>query len=376
MFSAMKPVKFLLKLFAAGAMALAIIIACTYLFMKFYGNAIVEKYLQAMIGQPVKIESVSLNMDKGAVNFHGFTIVSQIDLDAKIFNAEKVTVYLNKEKYEKEKVLVLDEVYIKKGILNIERRKDGTYNIASLGERGADEAGASGSAAYAQEVSESPLYSLAKGIRKITVEDCTVNFKDHLISREPFFVYFDNVNFNFLSGQTIIKPEGFVSVKCAFGLRIPKCRYGDGSISFSADMAVYPDRVDMETNLQMKYIDLMLFAPYIPKDSPFSFNDGLFSSETAFRMHNNVINSLTTIIFHKISLYINPGMENAEFLSASVNQIAKYLTSSKGEILFDFVIQGPSSRPAMGLGPKVKFAIGMVIIEELGKALAEMQRAQ
>jgi hypothetical protein len=283
---------------------------------------------------------------------------------------------LNKEKFDTEKKIALDEVYIKRGVLNIERKTDGVLVLASLSPREAIEP-SGGGLAHAAETSPCALYNLARSLRKVTIEDTTINFKDYHISpNKPFFAYCDRFNLNFTSGQEPVPTSGHIPVQFTLSFRIPRCRYGDGSVSMSANMAAYSDRVDVEAALETRYIDLMLFLPYFSRNTPYTFTDGLFSSSTSFRMHNNMIDSLTTVTFHKILLYINPGMENAQFLSASANKIAKYLTSSSGEILFDFVIQGPLSSPAIGLGPKVKFAIGLVVIEEIGKMMQQIQAAQ
>ena len=87
-----------------------------------------------------------------------------------------------------------------------------------------------------------------------------------------------------------------------------------------------------------------------------------------------MIDSPTTTVFHKLKLTIDPGMENAKFLETTANKLVRYLTSGKGEVAFDFVIKGPVDNPQAGLGPKVKFAMGMVVLEELGNIIQQLQK--
>lgn len=360
-------------MFVISVFTATVIIVVAVLFMKFQGNAIIEKQLSKMAGAEVRFQGISMDLDKGSLDFKGFSIVNEIDFEKKILSAEKVTVFLNKEIYDREKRIVLDEVYIKKGVLNIERQKNGAFLLSSVGEERRE---ARGDVAYAEEVQSSALYDFAKNFRKIYIEDASVHFKDAFISTPPFWVYCDKFNFVFISNQEPDKGSGAISVKLVTSLRIPKCPHGDGAILLEANMAVYPERTDTEVVINTEGIDLMIFQPYFSKNIPFTLNDGLFRSATSFRMHNNVIDSLTTMVFSKLNLVIDSKMENAQFMSASANSIAKYLTSSKGEIVFDFVIKGPLGQPAIGLGPNVKYAIGMVVIEEIGKALQQMQQTK
>jgi len=368
------PLNFLVRAFVIGVTVFAIIIGSMVVYMKLYGNAIVEKSLSAMLGSQVKFRSASINLEKGSVNFNGFSIVSEVDLTSEAFNAEKVTVFLNKEKFDKEKRIVLDELYVKKATLTVERKKSGAL---ILGAARARDAGGHDGIAYAEEAPGSAFYNFAKGMRKVTIEDSIVNFKDGLVTlyQKPYGIYCDRLNVNIVS-QQVPDPAGSIPVTMTVSFRIPTVETGNGTFALAANMAVYPDRTDMEATLDTRQVNLMLFLPYLTRSTPFLFYEGFFNSHTDFRMHQRTIDSLTTIIFQRLRVAIKPGMDNGQFLAASVNQLAKYLTSSGGEVVFDFVIQGPAHKPALGLGPKVKFAIGMVVIEEVAKMMQQIQQMQ
>lgn len=342
--------------------------------MKFYGNTIVENALSKMLDSKVKFESVSWDINKGTANFKGFSIINKMDFSEKIFNAQKMILILNKEKLEKEKKAVFDEIYINGGTLNIVRDARGILNLSQNTQRTLNYAD---DTAYADEPDGSNvLYNLARSVRTFTIENSTINFTDYFIDPRGFVIICDNLNMNFKADPDLIRTSGFAQVECALSFRLPASRHGDGQFFLKSSMAAYQERADMEMTIETRGIDLIRFLPYFDRYTPFHINEGVFSSDTSFRMHNNMIDSLTTMVFHKLNFSIDPGMENSEFLAASVNQLAKYLTSSQGEILFDFVIKGEADNPAIGIGPKVQFAIGMVVIEELGKMMQEIQAAQ
>ena len=370
----MRIIKTLFKIFVISVILVAIIIAGIVLYMKFYGKSLLENALSNMLGSKVKFESVSLNLDKYTVNFRGFSILSEIDFDENILNAEKCTLILNKERFEKEKKIAFEDIVIKKGVLNIERNKEGIFNISYNRPRRIDDRGA---IAYADApVDSGGLYNFAENVRKLTIEDSVINFKDYYVPQGPFAITCDNFNLDFTSGQESGSPSGSIPVKHTLSFRIPNTRYRDGKFFLSAGMTVYKHLVDMEMTVETKYIDLMQFLPYFENYTPFSFNNGLFSSSTNFRMHNNMIDSTTTMVFHELNLIIDPGMKNAKFLETSVNRLAPYLMSGRGEIIFDFVIKGPADNPQIGLGPRVKFAIGLVVIEELSNFIQQLQKLQ
>jgi len=370
----MRIIKTVFKIFVISVILVAIIIAGIALYMKFYGKSLLENALSNMLGSKVKFESVSLNLDKYTVNFRDFSILSEINFDENILNAEKCTLILNKERFEKEKKIAFEDIVIKKGVLNIERNKEGIFNISYNSPRKIDDRGA---IAYAATPADSGgLYNFAQNVRKLTIKDSVINFKDYYVPQGPFTITCDNFNLDFTSGQESGSSSDPIPVKYTLSFRIPNTRYRDGEFLLSAGMDVYKHQVDTKMAVETKYIDLMQFLPYFESYTPFSFNTGLFSSSTNFRMHNNMIDSTTTMVFHKLNLIIDPGMENAKFLETSANRLVPYLMSGKGEIIFDFIIKGPVDNPRIGLGPRLKFAIGLVVIEELGNFIQQLQKLQ
>ena len=367
----MKIIKILFKIFIISAIITAIVTAGIALYMKLYGKSVLQDTLSKLIGSDIKYESLSLNLKEYKVNFKGFTILDKINFDKDILNAERVALVLNKEKFNKEKKIAIEEIIIKKGVLNIERNRKGIFNLSYNTPKKTIGIGA---VAYADTPQKSEkLYNFAKTIKKVTIENSIINFKDYFISREPFAIICNNVNLDVKCGQKPDPQTGSISTVIALDFKIQNRDYENSEVFFNANMAVYKNKVDMDTALQTEYIDLVRFLPYFEKYTPFSFTYGLFSSYTNFEIHNNIIRSLTTMTFHRLRLRVDRGKENTQFLEASVDRLVPYLTSGSGKIIFDFVMEGPVDNPHLGIGPRVKNAIGMVAIEELGKILQQMQ---
>lgn len=365
----MEILKFLLKSLLVCVIIAAIVIAGVALYIKFFGRLNIEQMLSRAIGAPVKFQGVSLELDKGRIYFSDITIMNKIDFEDNLFKAEKFVVSINTEKFDKNRTIAIEEVTVEKGILNIERNRKGLFNIITASQPDHNEQ--SGLAYAAELPAMNGLYALASNFKSIVIKDSIINFKDNYISQPPFACYFNNVDFQF---KTTPSPNGNIGANCSANFRIPMKSGQNGSLALKADMTIYSDKTNLEATLQTRYINLMLFLPYFEKNTPFSFQSGSFSSDTTFRMHENMIDSPTTVRFHDLKLAIKPGKENAQFLQTAVNKLAPYLTSQQGDIYFDFVIKGPAAKPQAGLGPRVKFAIGVVALEELSNALQQIQK--
>lgn len=365
----MKIFKTLLKVFLILALVVGIAMGGIALYMKYYGKDILEDVLSNMLGSRVKFEGVSLNMDEYGLSFGDFSILSEIGFDENVFDAEKFTLRLNKERFNREKTVLVEEVFVKKGVLNIVRNRTGAFNVSF---KGPGEPYCFGRAAYAAETGGG-LYDFAKNVKKVTVRDSVINFKDYYVPRGPFVITCDKLDLEINS----LGPAGHtdsIPMKCSINFDIPtNRRYGSSKFLLSADIAARRYGADIDASVETKYIDLMQFLPYFESYTPFSFNDGVFSSTTSFKVQDGFVDSLTTMVFHRLKLLIDPGMENSRFLEASVNKLAPYL-SSGSDVVFDFVIKGPVGKPRIGLGPRAKFAVGLVVIEEVGNFIEQLQK--
>lgn len=368
-------VKSILKIFLLGLLLVVVVVAGVSIYMKFYGNSLIEKQLSQILGTKIKFSGIAPDLKKYSINFTGFSIPSEVGFASRtVFNADRFVLVLDKEKFEKEKKLVINEAIIEKGTFNIERNKQGIFNISCLPAPAGPAAGPG--VAYADEPAGNapiPFYNFAKSVKRVIVKKSVVNFRDYYISKEPLTVTCANFYTDIRMSPEEEPARGAIPVKYEVSFDIPRSG-GTGQFFLRGEAAIHQDRVDTEAFMDTKYIDVMQFLPYFRKATPFYFYEGQFSSTTTIAIHNRTVKSVTTMLFQRLRLEADPQKSNASFLQVSVNKLIPYLTSGKGEVIFDFEINGPLEHPEVSLGPNVKGAIGMVVIDEFGKIFQQLQK--
>ncbi len=358
---------------------IAAIMIAIFLYLKLYGKGIIENKLSSVLGRPIKFESFSLDLNNYSVEFNEFRIPAKAGFkDKDLFRADQLIVMLDKEKFRKERKVIFESITVANALLHIERNKRGALNTAhNLPETRSGGLSFSDLEANAYAAIPKPnatlLYKFAKGVKKLAIRDSVIEFTDQHIYGVPYTLTCGNFNLTLTSGEM---PD-FMSLTGTLAFMIPASRYTvEGKVLANVSMAVYEHVANMEINVDTQHVDVMQFQPYFEQYTPFYFKEGLFSSTTKLEMHQNVIRSLTTMAFHKLQLLLKPGMQNTQFLNENVNKLVPYLTSGSGDIIFDFTISGSPASPQFGLGPKVKYAITMVAVEEVGKVLQQLQRLQ
>lgn len=371
----MKIIKTIFKTLFVGILLIVVIAAAIAVYMEFYGKQLLEAKLSSILGTKLKFKGFSLDISKYSVSFKGFTIPREVGFESRsVFSAEKFIVLLNKEKFEREKKITISEIIVEKGVFNIERNEQGIFNIADSGreEYPKDERGL----AYAQGESSGaslPIYNFAKNVKRLLIKNSRVNFKDRYISSEPYLINCSSFNANITTAPENEASYGSIPMKYKLSLKIPRGSRAS-EVSLEGNAAVYKEKVDTELTMEARDIDVMQLLPYFNNYTPFTFYGGEFDSDTKAAMHNNTLNCLTTMAWHNLDLAVDQGRENTTFLEASVKKLAPYLTSGGGETIFDFVIKGPLDKPEMGIGPKVKMAIGMSMMDEVSDILQRLQK--
>jgi len=367
----MKLIKLLLKILFICALLTAVVIGGIALYMKYYGKDLLQDTLSALVKRKVSFEGITVNPEQYALNFKGFSIPSEVGFgEENIFNAERFSIELNEETFQKEGKVVIERIIIDNGSLNIVRNREGVFNLSYLAEPIMQEPGLAYAAPAGGGVAE--FYNFVKNVKALYIHDSMINFEDYFVREGPFSIRCDGFNVAFVAEPEKERHYGAIPLRCEIAFGVPT-RLGRGRFELVADASVLEHKVDADIIINTRDIDLMQFLPYFNSYTPFSFTEGVFSSDTRFSVMDNDVDSLTTILFHRLGLVIDPGMENARFLEVSVNKLAPYLTSGRGDVVFDFVIRGPIDRPRIGVGPRVKFAMGRVVIEELGNMLREIQ---
>lgn len=369
----MRFLKIVFKIFIVSAILAAVSIGSIAVYMRFYGAAHMKKALSELVGAQVEFKSVALNLNKAAASFRGITIANQLGFEKNVFNADTLTVGLNKEKLEKERKAVFDSIFLKGAKLYVIRNPAGVLNISLPNVKTAmlnEPLLSLESVAHAEEAgSKNPFYDLLKNIRNIRIEDSSIAFEDHFKMTKPYTIWCDKISAEIISRET---NTGYLATTLVGNLILPQMQGGNGWAGVKASMAVYPDVTNIELTAETRNIDLSIFLPYFQRNTPFYFRSGRFSSRTDFRMHGGSIDSLTTMNIYNMNLKINPYDPNAQFLHVSINRLAPYLMSGNN-IVFDFVMKGDIRNPQFGVGPKVKYAIGMVAMEEVAKVIGQIQ---
>jgi len=368
-------IKFILKIFLVGLLLVVVVVAGISIYMKFYGNKLIEKQLSQILGTKMKFDGISLDLKKYSVNFTGFSIPSEVGFEARtVFNADRFVLVLDKEKFDRDKKFVIKEAIVEKGTFNIERNKQGVFNVSCLPK--SEEPAAGPGVAYAAETEGNapiPFYNFAKSVKRVLIKKSMVNFRDYYISKEPLSVTCANFYTDIRMSPEEEASRGAIPMKYEVSFDIPR-RGATGQFSLHGEAAIHRDRVDTEASMDTKNIDMMQFLPYFRKATPFYFYEGEFNSTTSIAIHNKAVKSTTTMLFYRLKLEADPEKRNASFLQVSVDKLVPYLTSGKGEVIFDFEINGPLEHPEAGLGPKVKMAIGAVVVDEFGKILQQLQK--
>ncbi|MBL7070555.1 MAG: DUF748 domain-containing protein [Candidatus Omnitrophica bacterium] len=362
----MRALKILLKTFAALIIVSALFAAGAAVLVKMRWKPTVERFLSDALGVGIKFEGAALNPKEYALTIRGLKILSGGEFERNTFYGERCTLMLDKDLYDEEERLFVKEVVIEGGELSLERNEKGRWNIerAEL-----PEADFGPGAAYAAESEGgAPLYTFVKSIKKVSIRDSGILFKDKYVPGGPFEMAFYDFDFKLDSEEEFESVYGYIPIKVEADFNIENSLNRDSKISVKGKIAAYPGSAAMDMTVIASYVDLMQFLPYFESYTPFSFNSGLFSSTTELSIRDNMIDCSTTMLFHKLNLLIDKGMENAQFLETSVNNLAPYLMS-RGEILFDFVVKGPVDNPKANVGPKVKSAMTALFMDGIGKAL-------
>jgi len=328
----------------------------------------IERLLSASLGVSVEFTDVDLNLEEYTVEIRGLEILSGKEFKKNTLYAERCAMTIDKNAYVKEKRFLVKEITMEDGRLSLERSARGAWNIAdiTLAKAECD----SGSAYAAGPAGAAPLYALVTNVAKINVTNFTILISDNCAPGGPFKTDLYDFNLKLDSERELESVYGHIPVKFTIDFKIKNNDYRDSEVLMQGKFSAYPGGTAVDAVITMSYVDIMKFQPYFGSNMPFSFTNGLFSSTTNLSLRDNNVDSSTTVLFHKVNLLINEGMENASFLETEINKLVPYLMS-RGEILFDFFIKGPVNAPEMGVGPGTRAAMNAYFMEGVNKALSQ-----
>ncbi|MBF0216616.1 MAG: hypothetical protein HQL30_06440 [Candidatus Omnitrophica bacterium] len=358
------------KLLMVTAVIASVVTAGVFAYFSTYGKGLIEKTLSGVLGSAFEFRTVSLDISSCSVSFKGVTFENVIGLEPKVFNAEKFTVKLNSAAFEKEKKIVLDEIFIDGASMNIERGPDGKIGLMYPVPR-KDGTGETGK--NPKFGSEPGLHDMLESVRKITVRNSVVRFWDNMFRGGSFLVMCDNVSMDITVDTEKGRENGYVDEQLSSSFDITNMPNAPGQVRLGAGLKVYRPFIEASVSISAGNVDIKAIKPYLDLYTPFIFTQGVFDADLRADLSRTDVNSLTTIYFHSVNVAVNPAKRDTEFLEASVAKIVPYLTSNQGGIVFDFIVSGPVKAPAVTMGPKLKEAAGMVVMGEVGRYIQNMQ---
>jgi len=366
----MRSHKVFLKVLLIIVVISAIFLATVAIFVKVIWKPAVEKFLSDTLGVRIEFRGATLNLEASTITLRGVKILSDKDFKRNTFYADECTLAIDRDVFKQKRKILVNEVIIEGGELNVERNRRGIWNIAHADPLTSDYS--PGVAYAATRRNTEALYTFVKNIHKVSIRNAKIILLDNYIPGGPLQVNFYGFDFYLNSKQE--HEASYIPVNIDMGFSIMNDRYKDSKVRLQGNFNAYQNGMDADIVINTSHVDLMQFLPYFETYTPFSFNDGLFSSTTECSIRGEDIDCLTTMLFHKLKLLlIRERLQNALFLETSVNKLAPYLTRS-GEIVFDFVIKNTLSNPKFGLGPRVKYAITLVTIQEVNKFMQTLQK--
>lgn len=279
-------------------------------------------------------------------------------------------------KYKMKGKVILDglEIYepsLNKPVLNIERLRDGSLNLAKMQEKaGKGISGKTGSGGKAVLMPSFPgnkkISELIKLPEIFSLKDGRIIFIDQFQFSKPYTITFDNVNSTLgLKLNDMYSSVLKVSSKGQGNLN----QDPEESIAWDVSLDPTTPKLTMGSRFEVSNLSILTFEPYYDKYSPFIFKKGIFSGTLIFDFDNGEIGSSDEIHLADFRFSVKRGYENASFWDTTVPDLVKYFTTSSGEIVFDFKIKGDMSQPKFYLGPISKQALTAMAIDKISSAI-------
>jgi hypothetical protein len=362
---------------------IAIIAAGSALY--FYGARVLQYSAESIIRKSLPdytdVDEIIFDVKGSKLVLKGFKIVNPAGFSYRylIEIGQIVCRYRMKGKTIIEGIEVLEPEFLQPTV-TIERLSDGRLNIVLMqdlldkSQSIQSKREASKNAEKAKRLLTGLLGSrrisdLVKLPENFVLKNGRILFIDRLNASRPHMITFDNVQ-----ARLSLKLDGQYSRVLDIGSS------GEGNLNGNRDEVVNwvisynptTPKLTMSNRFTVSRLDILAFEPYYDKYSPFVFKKGRFSGLLIFDFDNGNIGSSNEIRISNFVFYIKSGYENASFWQTNVPELARYLTTASGDIVFDFKIKGDISSPKFYLGPKTKEAIAAMTIDKIRDTIQKM----
>jgi hypothetical protein len=144
---------------------------------------------------------------------------------------------------------------------------------------------------------------------------------------------------------------------------------------------LYPGREEltMSNSFSIDNIDIRQFKPYYDRYLPIDIINARASGNFVIDFDNGNIGSTNTVSLQGLKFVIKKDTSSSRYWEGAFNEIVKYLTSARGETIFDFKIKGSIKNPRFYPGSHVKEAIQNMVVDKISetvRALRERQQEQ
>lgn len=338
-----------------------------------------ETVIRKLLPDYVRVDKINFDLKNNKVVFTDFKILNPEDFSTRyLLEIEEITcVYRIKGKNILDGLEILEPSF-RRLTLNIERLADGKLNLEEMKkylEKKTEKETTVPQEAKKESVSskivgDKTLPDVFKLPQDFSLKDGKVIFIDRLPYTKPHMITFENIDAklglklnNSYNALLYLTSAGSGNVN------------GDKNevVTWTISLNPTTPKLTMSNRFEVSNVDMIPFEPYYDKYSPFVFKTGRFSGTLIFDFDNGNIGSTNEVHLADVKFWIKKGYENAQFWETTVPDLVKYLTSSFGEIVFDFKIKGEMSNPKFYLGPISKQALTSMAIDKISSVISGQQ---
>jgi len=370
-----------MKFFIIILVLLVIVITAIFIYRYQIFQYSAETIIRKLLPDYIRIDKINFDLKNSNVIFGDFKILNPEGFSNRyLLEIQDITC-----RYKMRGKNLLDGIEIvepsfKRPTLNIERLSDGRLNLneikKSFEDRPKEEDATKGLERQDRSskiIGDKTLADIIKLPETFTAKDGKLIFIDRLTGTKPHLITFENID-----GKLSLKLDD------SYSKVISLSSTGKGNLNGNQNEVIrwtifwnpITPLLTMSNRFEVSNVDILPFEPYYDKYSPFIFKKGQFSGTLVFDFDNGNIGSTNEVHLSNFLFYIKRGYENAEFWETSVPDLAKYFTSSFGEIVFDFKIKGEMSNPKFYLGPISKQAIASMAIDKISSAIQKVASPQ
>jgi len=339
-------------------------------------NKSIDKMITDLLPSFIKIDSLSLDLDKKTINIENLRI-----LNPKGFSHSYLTQipsvngsYKQTDSGNILKGISIEEIVLADPNFYIDRDSTGEINIEQMREvlRGLPPVKKMGLKTRALGLF-SYLLSPVKNISQLLDIDPVFNissgalvFTDDYIDNEAYVTTIEDIDAVVtLDPQKNFKGIDYLTSKGKGILNGKPRQHIEWDIRYNPTT----EKLTMANQFIIRDIDFTRFSPYYDRFSPFIFKKGRASGELMFNFDNGNIGSMNEIRFSGTEIEPKKDYTFNKFWPTGTEDLYRYFSDSSGEIVFDFKIKGTIDKPEFHLGSKTKQALSQMVIYKIADAL-------